>query len=109
MIGCVAVISLSWQALWPRLIRQPFESQASHLPLDQLELEFGDRLGGVETLWTGLGAVHDRVAAIKPERVFEIVEPLAGGLIAAVGDPAGSLEQRGRSQKAFAVPPIARA
>src|ERR1700730_632257 len=77
-------------------------------PLDQLQLEFGNGLGWIETLRAGLGAVHDGVAAIKPERVFEIVEPLAGGFIAAVLDPAGRLQQCGRPQEAFAVPPIAR-
>src|SRR5215471_17268245 len=111
MVGCAVVISLFCCAPWARLIRQSsrLQAHASHLPLDQLELEFGDRLGGIETLRTGLGAVHDRVAAVEPERVLEIVEPLAGGFIAAVFDPAGGLQQRGRSQKSFAVPPIARA
>ena len=84
-------------------------SGALHLPLDHLELEFGNRLGRIETLRAGLGAVHDGVAAIEPERVFEIVEPLAGGFIAAVLDPAGRLQQRGGSEEALAVPPIARA
>src|SRR5205823_14370252 len=54
-------------------------------------------------------AIHDGVAAIEPERVLEIVEPLAGSLIAAIGDPARRLQQRGRTEKTFAVPPIARA
>src|SRR5258707_10510137 len=54
-----------------------------NLPLDHLQLELGDRLGGIETLRAGLGAVHDGVAAIESERVFEIVEPFAGGFVAA--------------------------
>src|SRR5689334_14733266 len=81
----------------------------SHLPFDQLQLELGDRLGGIETLRTGLGAVHDGVAAIEPERILEIVEALSGGLVAGVGDPARGLQQRGRTEEALAVPPIARA
>src|ERR1700745_3787635 len=81
----------------------------SHLPFDQLQLELGDRLGGIETLRTGLGAVHDGVAAVEPERVLEIVEPLAGSFVARVLDPAGGLQQRRRSEEALAVPPIARA
>src|SRR6202008_4101572 len=60
-------------------------------------------------LWAGFGAVHDGVAAIKPERILEIVEPLAGCFIARVLDPARCLQQRGRSKEALAVPPIARA
>src|SRR4029077_19410197 len=57
----------------------------------------------------GAGAVHDRVAAVEPERVFERVEPLAGRLVAAVGNPAIGLPQHRRSEIALAVPPIARA
>src|SRR5882757_9391642 len=81
----------------------------SNLPLDHLQLELGDRFRRVEALWAGLCAIHDGVAAIEPERILEIVEPLAGGLIAAIGDPSRRLQQRGRAEKTFAVPPIARA
>src|SRR5688500_3008067 len=49
----------------------------SEPPLDHHLLDFADRLGRVQALGTGLGAVHDRVAAIEAERVFEIVEALA--------------------------------
>ena len=41
-------------------------------------LDLGDRLRRVQVLRAGLGAVHDRVAAVEPERVLELVEPLAG-------------------------------
>src|SRR3984885_9029567 len=63
-----------------------------NLPLDHLQLEFGDCLGGVQSLRAGLGAVHDGVAAIEPERILEIVEPFTGGFVAAVLDPAGGLQ-----------------
>ena len=49
------------------------------------------------------------MATIKPKRILEIVEPLAGGLVAAVLDPSCRLQQSGRAEIAFAVPPIARA
>src|SRR6185436_14670271 len=52
-------------------------------------------------------AIHDRMAAIETERILEIVEPLSGRLVPAVADPALRLQQRGGSEKAFAVPPIA--
>src|ERR1700681_254348 len=80
-----------------------------HLPLDHHQLEFGDGLGRIEALRAGLGAVQDGVATIEPERILEIVEPLAGGFIAAVLDPAVRLQQRGRAEITLAVPPIARA
>src|SRR4029077_5850596 len=47
--------------------------------------------------------------AIEPERVLELIEPLAGGLVAAVGDPAIGLQQHRRPEIALAIPPIARA
>src|SRR6516162_5276974 len=72
-------------------------------------LDLGDRLGRVQPFRAGLGAVHDRVAAIEAERVFERVKALPGALVAAVGDPAIGLQQYRRPQIALAVPPIARA
>src|ERR1700752_454472 len=48
-------------------------SGRSDLPLDHLQLQPGDRLRRIETLGARLGAVHDGVAAIEAERVFEIV------------------------------------
>src|SRR4029079_2036105 len=79
------------------------------LALDHLQLELGDGLRRVETLRAGLGAVHDGMAAVEPERVFEVVEPFAGGLVAGIRHPAVRLQERGRPQEAVAVPPIARA
>src|SRR6185503_597574 len=75
---------------------------------DQL-LGIGDRLGRVEPLGTGVRAVHDRVAAVKSERILERVEALAGRFVAAVGDPAIGLEQDGGAEELVGVPPIARA
>src|SRR3954452_22739463 len=67
----------------------------------------GDCLRRVETLRADVRAVHDGVAAIETERIFELVEPLAGRFIAAVGKPAISLKQDRGPQEAVAVPPIA--
>src|SRR5215472_11102578 len=72
-------------------------------------LDLGDGLGGIESLGAGLGAVHDGVAAVEPERVLERVQALAGHLVAAVGDPAIGLQEDRRTQVAVAVPPVARA
>src|SRR5229473_7544496 len=72
-------------------------------------LDLGDGLGRVQVFWTRLGAVHDRVAAVEPERVFERIEPVAGFLVAAVGDPAIGLEQHRWPEIALAIPPIRRA
>src|SRR3546814_9001650 len=68
-------------------------------PLGFHLLDLGDRLGGVQSLGADVCAIHDRVAAIEAERIFEIVEPLAGHLVAAVGEPAIRLEQDRRSEE----------
>ena len=52
-------------------------------------------LAGFEALGADLGAVHDGVAAVEAERIFQLVEPLAGHLVAAVGEPAIGLQQDG--------------
>src|SRR5215470_17071655 len=78
-----------------------------HLPLDHHLLDLGNRLRRIEVLRAGIGAVQDGVAAIEPERVLEIVEPLAGRLVAAVDDPAPRLQKRGRAEEAIRVPPVA--
>src|ERR1700731_4598554 len=90
-------------------VTTPYLDGPLDLPLDQLQLEFGDGLGGVEALRAGLGAVHDGVAAVKAERILEIVEALSGRLVPAVLEPAVSLKQRGGPKETLAVPPIARA
>src|SRR5687767_14566049 len=77
-------------------------------PLHQHFLGLCDRLGGVEALGADVGAVHDRVAAVEPERVLELVEPLAGMFVAAVGKPAIGLEQDRRTEEAVRIPPVAR-
>src|SRR6185312_10328899 len=73
--------------------RQMFIARAASAPLDHLLLDVADRLGGVQPLGAGIGAVHDGVAAIELERVFELVEPLAGLFVAAVLEPSRRLEQ----------------
>src|SRR5215211_220080 len=81
----------------------------SDRPRDHHLLDLRDGLGGVEALWAGVGAIHDRVATIEPERIVQGVEPLARRLVARVDEPAIGLEQRRRAEEAVAVPPVARA
>ena len=83
--------------------------RGSDAPFHHHLLDLGDRLGRVEAFRAGLGAVHDRVAAIEAERVFQVVEPLAGRLVAAVDQPAIGLQQGGRAEIPVAVPPVGRA
>lgn len=65
--------------------------------LDHQLLELSDRFGRIQPLWTCLGAIQDRMAAIKPEGIFEIVEAFTCGLITGINYPAIGLEQYRRS------------
>src|SRR5690606_7204202 len=82
---------------------------ASAMPRQHELLDLADRLGGIQALRAGPGAVHDGVAAVELERILEFVQPRAGVLVAAVHDPAMGLEQDRRPQVTLAVPPVARA
>src|SRR5512138_2211060 len=96
--------------LSPSAVRcPPFTARASVASLSNLLLDFGNRQRGIEVLRAGLRAVHDRMTAIEPERVFECIEPLPRRLIAAVDDPPVGGKQRRRPKVSIAVPPIARA
>src|ERR1700733_2664914 len=87
---------------WDRWRRQP-----SMATLSQHLLDFADGLGGIEVLRACLGAIHDGMAAVQPKGVLEIIEALAGRLIAAVDDPSICRQQRRGSKVTIAVPPIA--
>jgi hypothetical protein len=47
------------------------------------------------------------MASIEPERIFQVVEPLASRLIAAIRKPPVSLKKNCRAKKTVAVPPVA--
>src|SRR3546814_10474552 len=51
--------------------------------------------------------VHDGVAAIETERVFQFVKPFARHFVAAVDQPAIGLKENGRTKKLVRIPPIA--
>jgi len=67
----------------------------SHLPLDQGALDVGDGLRRIEDAWGRPWRNHDGWAAVEAERVFQIVETLAGFLVARIDDPALRLQQGG--------------
>src|SRR5216684_1212981 len=96
--------------IWPTWPNSTFPPpERSNRPFDHHLLDLGDRLRRVEALGAGLGAIHDGVAAVEPERIFQLVEPLALGLVAAVGQPAIGLQQDGGPEIALAGPPVGRA
>src|SRR3546814_16504597 len=67
------------------------------------------RAARIESLWAGSGAVENGMAPIEPERVLQLVQSLAGRLVAAVGQPAPSLQKHGGTQETVPVPPVNRA
>src|SRR5690606_31246755 len=79
----------------------------SEAPFNQQFLDLSDSLGRVQPLGACFGAVHDRVAAVQLERVFQLVQAGTGILVTRVHDPAIGLQQDGRTEITVAVPPIA--
>src|SRR3984957_995707 len=82
--------------------------EPSVTPVQHHLLDLSDRFGGIEVFGAGFRAVHDGVAAVQPKRIFETVQTLARRFIARVDDPTIGGQQRGRSQIALTIPPIAR-
>src|ERR1700733_3133780 len=87
--------------------RPQAEGRASVAAMSHHLLDFPDGLGRIENLRARLGAIHDGVAAVQPKWILELVETLAGSLVAAIDDPAVSCQQRRGPQVTVAVPPIA--
>src|SRR5581483_9284267 len=75
-------------------------------PLHHQFLDVADRARRVQPLRTGVDAVLDRVAAEQTVGVLEIVEAIARGLVAAVGDEPVSPQQPRRADELVRVPPI---
>ena len=62
------------------------------LTRDDHLFNLANRRRRVQAFGAGFGTVHNRVAAVKLERIFEEIKAFAGGFIAAVGQPAEGLE-----------------
>ena len=84
----------------------PLRHQQSNDAFDHHAFDMRNRLGWVQTLGAGLRTVHDCMAAIKLEGVFQLIQPLACRFIAAVNDPTIGMQQSCWPQIAVAVPPI---
>src|SRR3954453_16069517 len=99
--GCYS--TNAWNNAKPRF------TGTSDFPFNYQLLGLLDCLGGVQALRAGLGAVHDRVAAVEPGRVLEALESVLRRLVPPVGQEAVGLEQDGGAEEAVAVPPVGRA
>lgn len=71
-----------------------------------LLLDLGDRIAGVQTLGTCSCAVENGVATIQTHRVVEGVLALNFPLVTRVDQPPVGLEEDGRTQVLFCVPPV---
>src|SRR6202008_700265 len=101
---------LSGSGSWTKFVSgASATAKASDVPFGLHLLDLGDRARRRQALGADVGAVHDRVAAIEAEGIFQLVEPLAGHLVAAVRQPAIGLEQDCRAEELVGVPPVARA
>ena len=58
--------------------------------LGQHLLGLGYRAGRIETFRAGVGAIHDRVAAIQAKGVLKIIQTFTRRLVPAVNQPAVS-------------------
>ena len=68
--------------------------------------DLGDRFSWVQPFRTNLSTVHDRVAAIELERVFQLVQPLARRLVPAVDQPAIGMQKGSGPKIPVTVPPV---
>ena len=84
-------------------------SRPSGSPLDHQLLDSRDGLAWVQALRARPGAIENGVAPIQAKRIFEIVEPFPGRLIAAVHQPTPSLKQYRGAEESIRVPPMTRA
>src|SRR5881396_4302155 len=81
----------------------------SYRALHHQFLDLADRPGRVEVLRARIDAVHDAMTAEQSVRILQVVEPLSGRLVAAVGDEPIGLQEAGRTHELVRIPPERRA
>lgn len=77
-----------------------------HLIHGHVLLHLRNGLARVETLGTGLCAVHNSMAAVDGVFVLEHIAPLSAKLVARVSHPAVGLHEHSRSKVLVLVPPV---
>lgn len=68
--------------------------------------DLGNGLGRVKSLGTYSGAVHDRMTPVQTHRVFQHRLAFLLALVPRIGQPAIGLQQHGRTEVLFGVPPV---
>ena len=90
----------------PLLTSKPRAVSALNDPFHHHAFDMGNRFGRVQTLRAGLGAVHDGVATVELERIFQFVQTLAGRFVATVDNPPVRMQKGSWPQIPVTVPPV---
>ena len=69
----------------------------SYHALDHHVLDVADRLGRIKLFRADIHAIHNGVATEQPVWVFQVIEALAGGMVARVGEKTVRLQQSCRA------------
>src|SRR5690606_36226939 len=67
--------------------------------------ELADGMRRVQSFWTDVRAIHDRVAAEQAVWIFQIVQTLARCFVTRVGNETIGLQQTSRTDELVGVPP----
>ena len=73
--------------------------------LDQHGPDMPDCTGRIQAFGTNRYAVHDPSTSKNTERIFQLRQPFRGSSVSAVCQEAIGLQQAGRSNKFFRIPP----
>ena len=92
----------SWR---PRLTSDSHSVGAAHHALDHQVLDLADGARRIQAFRTHVNAVHDRITAKQPVRVFQVVEALVSRFIARICEKAISLQQSRGPHELVRVPP----
>jgi|SRR5688500_1625232 len=78
----------------------------SHRSLNEQFLDRRDRPSRIQSLWAGARAVEYCVATVELVRIFQLIQSLAGRLIATIAEPSIRLKEDGGAEKPICVPPV---
>src|SRR5690606_41191367 len=85
---------------WPPYACKDLDGPAHHQFLD-----LSDCAGRIQPFRADVHAIHDRVAAEQPVRIFQVVQALTGCMIPAVGNETIRLQQSCRADELVRIPP----
>jgi len=63
------------------------------------------RSGWIKFFRACIHAIHNLMAAIEPECIFQLIQSISGRFITRINNPAIGLQQSCRTKKAITIPP----